>query len=147
MFQASCIFCRIVKGKTPAYMVFEDKKTSAFLDPYPLSRGHTLVIPKTHYVKLEDLDWMDAKALFKTVYKLLKTIQSAVEAPACTLAVNNGPESGQEILHVHVHIIPRFRNDKGGPIHAIMRKRPHFTYNELIQIAQRIRDLCNNHKD
>ncbi|UCH03175.1 MAG: HIT domain-containing protein [Candidatus Bathyarchaeota archaeon] len=141
----SCIFCRIVKGKTPAYVVFEDEKTIAFLDTVPLSRGHTLVIPKTHCVKLEDLDWVDAKALFKTVYILLNTIPNAVESPACTVAVNNGPESGQEIPHAHVHIIPRYRNDRGGPIHAIMRQRPRFSNNELIQIAQRIRDLSSLH--
>lgn len=136
-----CVFCRIVRGETSAYKIFEDDKILAFLDVHPLARGHTIIIPKIHVARLENLGWEEANALFKTLHTLTKKVQDAMNAPATTIAINNGPESGQEIPHVHVHIIPRFRNDKGGPIHAIMRERPRLVRDEMSQIAQRIRSL------
>lgn len=141
MVKVDCVFCRIIRGELPAHKVFEDDRTFAFLDAYPLARGHTLIVPKVHVARLEDPGWEEAKALFKTVHCLVGKVQEAVKAPSSTVAINNGPESGQEIPHVHVHIIPRFRNDGGGPIHAIMRKRPHLTRDEMSKIAQRIRSL------
>lgn len=141
MFTVDCIFCRIVNGEVSTYKVFEDDRVLAFLDVQPLSRGHTLIIPKVHVALLEDLEWEDANALFKVIYELVETVQEAVNAPASTVAINNGVESGQEIPHVHFHLIPRFKNDRGGPIHAIMREKPHLTRDEMIQIAERISNL------
>lgn len=141
MFKVDCIFCRIINGEVPTYKVFEDDKILAFLDVNPLSRGHTLIIPKVHVARFEDLEWEDANALFRVIYELVEKVQEAVNAPASTVAINNGVESGQEIPHVHFHLIPRFKNDGGGPIHAIMREKPQLTRDEMIQIAERISNL------
>ncbi|MFW6110505.1 MAG: HIT family protein [Thermoproteota archaeon] len=136
-----CIFCKIIEGEIQANKIFEDEETLAFLDAHPLARGHTLVIPKTHISKFEELPGREAETLFKNIHTLVPKIQRAVEAPSSTIAINNGPESGQEIPHVHVHIIPRFKGDEGGPIHSIMKRKPPLPQEEMKKIAQKIRSL------
>ena len=135
-----CIFCRIVQGKVFSHRVFDNKRILAFLDLHPLSKGHTLVIPKSHVARLEKLNFEDADALFKSIYELVSKIQDTVNAPSCTIAINNGVESGQEIPHVHVHIIPRFKNDGGRPIHVLLNNRPHLTFYQMREIARKIFD-------
>jgi histidine triad (HIT) family protein len=126
-----------------AHRVFENKKILAFLDIHPLSKGHTLVIPKCHVAQLEELVFEEGMELFKAIYELVSKIQDAVNAPASTIAINNGLESGQEIPHVHVHIIPRFKKDSGGPIHILMKRRPHIMLDEMREIARKIIDVGN----
>ncbi len=139
----NCIFCRIAGKEVNSYDVYEDETTYAFLDSHPLARGHTLVIPKQHVELLEDLNAQENQGLFATVHKRLKPIKQALKAPATTIAINNGHESGQEVEHVHVHIIPRFSGDRGGPIHAIMPERPSLPAHEIQQIAHDVRELLN----
>ena len=143
MIKHLCIFCRIIKGKVSAYRIFENRRILAFLDIHPLSKGHTLVIPKRHVARIEELNIEEAEALFKALYGLVTKIQVAVNAPSCTIAINNGVESGQEIPHLHVHIIPRFANDGGYPIHVIMKRRPYIRSDEMKQIAKRISNASN----
>jgi histidine triad (HIT) family protein len=136
---SNCVFCKIVKGEIKPHTVFEDKKTLAFLDANPLAKGHTVIIPKIHVSKLEKLDGNTAEAFFCTIHKLITPIQNAVGAQATTIAINNGKESGQEIPHVHAHIVPRFKGDKGGSIHSIMGRRPRISQEEMQKIAENIR--------
>ena len=140
---SSCIFCRISSEETRANIVFNDEGTCAFLDTYPLARGHTLVIPKRHVELLEELSLSETQHLFATVLRLLGAIKSAVKASATTIAINNGRESGQEEPHVHVHIIPRTMGDKGGAIHSIMSYRPQLKSIEMEEIAKTIRNLVS----
>jgi histidine triad (HIT) family protein len=139
---SSCVFCRIVKGEIKPHTVFEDEKTLAFLDANPLAKGHTVIIPKSHVSKLEKLDENTAEAFFRTIHKMIAPIQKAVGAQATTIAINNGKESGQEIPHVHAHIVPRFKGDKGGSIHSIMGRRPRISQEEMQKIAEIIRELA-----
>ena len=117
-----CLFCAISAGKVPAHVVFEDDRTVAFLDIHPSAPGHTLIIPRTHAARIEDLSAEDAAALFAALHRLTKPIREAVGAEAATVGINDGPGSGQEIPHVHIHVIPRRRGDGGGIIQAITRK-------------------------
>jgi histidine triad (HIT) family protein len=110
-----------VEGKLPCYKVYETHKVLAFLDLNPSAKGHTLVIPKVHEARIENLPLKDAEALFATIYKLIKPIQRAVGAPASTIGINNGKEAGQEIPHIHIHIIPRNLGDRGSIIQALVR--------------------------
>ena len=103
----SCIFCQIIKGESHAYKVYEDDLTLAFLDINPISDGHTLVIPKLHESRLENLHAKHSDALFRTVRRLVGPIQVAVDAPSSSIGINNGGEAGQVIQHIHVHVIPR----------------------------------------
>jgi histidine triad (HIT) family protein len=133
-----CVFCRVIKGEIPSHKVYEDENTLAFLDIHPSTPGHTLIVPKAHIARVEDLPEEDAEALFGTLHKIVGGIQEAVEAPASTIGVNNGRESGQEIPHVHIHVIPRSKGYRGGIIQGIARgHRP--DNDEMIEIAEKIR--------
>jgi histidine triad (HIT) family protein len=134
-----CVFCAIIEGKIPAYKVHEDERTLAFLDIHPSSPGHTLIIPKDHVARVEDLRKEDSEALFKTLHGLVGGIQEAMGAPASTIGINNGRESGQEVPHVHIHVIPRYTGDRGGIIQGIARASERPDQNEMISIAERIR--------
>jgi histidine triad (HIT) family protein len=133
-----CIFCRIVDGEIPSFTVHEGEHVQAFLDANPLAAGHTLVIPKEHHAQLTDLPDEVATALYETLHDLVPAVQDAVDAPASNVGVNNGPESGQEIPHVHYHIVPRFEDDGGSPIHAVGGAAPDLDDEELADIAEDI---------
>ncbi|MGI0063052.1 MAG: HIT family protein [Nitrosotalea sp.] len=128
-----CIFCNIVSGKIPARKIHETSKSIAFLDAFPLTKGHTLVIPKTHYAKIQEMTESDNADLFETVRILAGKIERL--APSSLVAVHNGKESGQEIPHVHVHIIPRRQEDGVGQVHGMFTKRPTPSDNELADIV------------
>ncbi|QLD90492.1 HIT family protein [Natronomonas salina] len=134
-----CIFCRIVDGEIPSRTVYEDDEVLAFLDANPLSPGHTLVVPKAHHQFLSDLPADLSASVFAAVRELTPRVQRAVDAEAHTIAVNDGPAAGQEVPHLHVHVVPRFEGDGGGPIHAITGDRPDLDDDELDDIADDIR--------
>jgi histidine triad (HIT) family protein len=134
----TCIFCAIAAGDVPAHRVHEDDKTFAFLDIKPLARGHALVIPKVHVAKLEDAPPEHAAALMHTVQKLIPALCSATQCEDVTVAINNGPDAGQEVQHLHVHVIPRQRGDAAGPIHALFSKRPTPDADDLAALAAKV---------
>jgi len=133
-----CLFCQIVDGDIPSYGVYEDETTFAFLDAHPLAPGHTLVTTKTHHERLGDLDTDDARAAFGVLSDVVPAVEAAVDAPASTVAVNNGEAAGQEIPHVHWHIIPRFADDGAGPIHSLFHDKD-FSDEQMERIAEAIR--------
>ncbi|MFU1781075.1 HIT family protein [Haloarcula japonica] len=133
-----CIFCQIVAGDIPGRTVYEDDTVLAFLDANPLSPGHTLVIPKDHHERLNDTPADVAGAVMSTLHELVPAVESAVDAPASTVAFNNGEEAGQEVPHVHGHIVPRFEDDGGRPIHALVTDRPELSDAELDAIESDI---------
>jgi len=136
----NCVFCAIVDGKIPSYKVYEDEKTLAFLDIHPSAPGHTILIPKLHVAQVEGLPEEDARYLFSALHMIVGRIQTAMGAPATTIGINNGRESGQEVPHVHIHIIPRKQDDKGSMIQGISRSPPRLNSNEMDSIAQEIRE-------
>ncbi len=133
-----CIFCQIVAGDIPNKTVYEDDTVLAFLDVNPLAPGHTLVISKDHYETLGDLPEEAATDLFSVLHDLTPAVEAAVDADASNVAFNNGEAAGQEVPHVHGHIIPRFDGDGGKPIHAIAGDRPDLSDEELDAIADDI---------
>lgn len=134
-----CVFCRIIEGEAPSRTVYRDDDVVAFLDAHPLAPGHTLVVPTEHVERLEDLDPDQAGALFEAVHRLLEPVQAAAGADGTTVAVNDGPAAGQEVPHVHCHVVPRRAGDAGGPIHEAFGRRPSVDEDELDAIAERIR--------
>ncbi|MFB6097214.1 MAG: HIT family protein [Haloferacaceae archaeon] len=133
-----CIFCRIVDGDIPARVVYEDDDVLAFLDANPLAPGHTLVIPKRHYEDLEATPAEDGEMTFAALHHLLPIVKAAVDADGATVGINDGEAAGQEVPHLHAHIIPRFEGDGGGPIHAVAGERPDLSDEELDDIAASI---------
>ncbi len=136
----NCVFCAIVEGRIPSHTVYEDEKTLAFLDIHPSAPGHTLVIPKAHIARVEALPEEDARSLFAALHKIVGRIQEAIGAPATTIGINNGRESGQEVPHVHIHVIPRKRGDRGGIIQDVSRPPQRLNEEEMARIANEIRE-------
>ena len=116
-----CIFCKIVSKEIPTKILYEDEYTIAFLDAFPVAKGHTLVIPKQHYAKIQDLPSEINEKLFNTVHKLIPKVDSL--QGSTLVAIHNGKDSGQEIPHVHVHLIPRSKNDSAGPVHSMFKDK------------------------
>lgn len=124
MIQQECIFCKIAQKKIPTNIIIENDKAMAFLDAYPLSKGHTLIIPKAHYSKIQELDENSSQSLFNILWKITNPIEKAMGVNSSTIAIHNGKEAGQEIPHVHIHVIPRKRGDGAGPVHSMFRNKP-----------------------
>ena len=131
-----CIFCKIAKMEIPAKIITETKNSVAFLDAFPLARGHTLVIPKRHYEKVQDMTDNDNSDLFNTVLKVISKVDKVTGSTL--LAIHNGKESGQEIPHVH--LIPRQSNDLAGPVHDMFKNRPKLSDNELDELCSKIKN-------
>jgi histidine triad (HIT) family protein len=133
-----CIFCAIAAGDVPSAHLYEDGRVTAFLDIKPLAPGHALVVPKRHAAKLEDATPEDRHALMDAAALLAPILCRETGAKDCTIAVNNGPEAGQEVPHVHVHVVPRRSADGAGPIHAMFPGRPTVTSEEMHDLAVRV---------
>lgn len=107
----NCIFCKIIDGEIPSATLFEDDDFKVILDVMPASKGHALILPKSHYANIYDLpDEVLAKAcvLAKTVMTKMSKI---LNCDGYNLVQNNGPAAGQTVFHFHIHMIPRYEND------------------------------------
>lgn len=132
-----CIFCKIIKKEIPAKILAETEHTIAFLDAFPLTKGHTLVIPKKHYEKVQDIPSGENMDLFETVRKLIKNVDKITGATL--VAIHNGKESGQEIPHVHVHLVPRSLSDGAGPIHKMFTNPPKLSEDENSSLQKKLK--------
>lgn len=108
MSDAPTLFDRIISGEIPSYKIYEDELVFAFLDINPLSRGHTLVIPKESKSFFHELSDDQAAALGRVLPRICRAVLAATGATAYNLLQNNGSEAHQAVFHVHFHIIPRF---------------------------------------
>jgi len=134
-----CIFCKIAAREAPASIVAEDDIALAFLDIRPINEGHTLVIPKEHASYLSHL----TPAVGERVFAMAMTVasglrKSGLRCEGVNLHLADGEAAGQEIPHVHVHVIPRFEGDGFG-----IRVGPHYgrlaSESELKSTAAKIR--------
>lgn len=129
-----CIFCEIIQRKKTGHFIYEDESHVAFLDKYPIDYGHSLVLPRSHFEKVTDMNSDNVGDLFSKVPKIAKAIVETTNADAFSLAQNNGRAAKQIVPHVHIHIIPRF-NDKG----TVWTKRDIGNDDELKVLADKIR--------
>jgi histidine triad (HIT) family protein len=104
---SECIFCKIVSGHIPAYKIYENDHVLAFLDINPVSTGHTLVIPKVHAENLAQNSLEQAVQLMTVIHDLAPKIMIGVGAAGYNLGMNHGEVAGQDVLHTHLHIMPR----------------------------------------
>jgi len=109
-----CIFCKIVKGEIPSSKIYEDDSVLAFLDISPINKGHALVIPKQHYVNLFDLPEAEFHKIASAVKKVSAAVKEATGAAGINVLQANEKAAGQEVMHFHAHIIPRFEGDGAG---------------------------------
>ena len=134
-----CIFCKIANKEIPSRIIMETKNSVAFLDAFPVSCGHTLVIPKNHYEKMQDMTDIDNSDLFDTVHNVISKVDKLTGSTL--LAIHNGKGSGQEIPHVHVHLIPRKSDDQAGPVHNMFKNRPKLSDKELDELCTKIKNM------
>ena len=106
-----CIFCKIVKGEVDSYKIFENEKAIACLDLGPIARGHTLVIPKGHFENIYDIPEQDLKDVILAVKATAKILKEKLSPTGINLLQRNGSGAGQEVMHLHFHLVPRFGND------------------------------------
>lgn len=109
---AETVFAKILRGEIPCHRVYEDDSVLAFLDVNPLSRGHTLVIPKEPAATLDQLSDDAAAAIGRVLPRIARAVLAATGASAFNILQNNGAAAHQAVFHVHFHIIPRL--DDGG---------------------------------
>lgn len=107
------IFKKIIDGDVPCHRVYEDEQVLAFLDVNPLSRGHTLVIPKEPAVTLDALSSDSAAAIGAVLPRICDAVKQATGAPAYNVLQNNGGIAHQAVQHVHFHIIPKYEDGTG----------------------------------
>ena len=131
-----CIFCKIVSGQIPARLIKETIHSIAFLDAFPLAKGHTLVIPKNHHVKIQDMSNEENSDLFSLVQRVLTKVDKLTGATL--VAIHNGKEAGQEIPHVHVHLVPRTADDSAGAIHSMFNPVK-FSDSEIEEIYNKLK--------
>jgi histidine triad (HIT) family protein len=111
MREKDCIFCQFVDRKVPAKIILDNDYNLAFLDIFPVSKGHSIVITKNHYPNIEEIPDEELGRLFKDVKIIAKKIHKKLNLDGYNIIQNNFKAAGQVIDHFHVHIIPRNEND------------------------------------
>ena len=131
-----CIFCKIVQKEIPATLLFEDEDVVVFMDIGPIVKGHALVISKKHYESVLDV----SDELLAKMHCVAKRVAQAqvdgLNADGVNILQNNGEAAGQEVSHIHIHIIPRFENDGH---HWNWNPKAYSDFEEMNQLADKIR--------
>jgi histidine triad (HIT) family protein len=108
---SNCVFCRIVAKEIPATVVYEDEHTLAFMDIGQVNPGHVLVAVKKHAENIFALEEAQAAAVFRSAAKVARAIRGAFEPPGLSVYQANGAAAGQTVLHLHIHLVPRYEGD------------------------------------
>jgi histidine triad (HIT) family protein len=137
--EADCIFCAIVAGTAPARIVREDERTVAFLDIAPITRGHTLVIPRAHSRDLLDVPADDLAAAALAAQDIGRRAVTALDAAGVNLLQATGAVALQTVFHVHIHVLPRFADDPVELPEQFIKRRAGDPA-ELDALAARLRD-------
>lgn len=111
---AECVFCAVLAGRSPASLVYEDDETAAFLDLFPVHPGHTLVVPKLHVTDLLSCPAELAGHLLIVSTELARAVVKATGAEGFNVWTANGRAAGQDIFHLHLHVLPRHDGDSFG---------------------------------
>jgi len=102
-----CIFCKIIEGKIPSYTIFEDEIVKVFLDIHPLTNGHCLIIPKKHYLDLDEIDNDTLIHIMDVARYIKKLLEAKLNIDGITLIQNNGEV--QDVKHYHLHLKPHYK--------------------------------------
>ncbi len=130
----TCIFCKIIAGEIPNYTVYEDDYTLAFLDIYPTTKGHTVVIPKVHTETVLGLNEAFTKEFFAGVKRTQEKIAQVLSPDGFNIGWNQGDAGGQAVKHLHVHILPRWNGDGGGSMHSIVKKESDVSVQDIANL-------------
>ncbi len=112
--EKDCVFCKIVRGEIPASVVMEDELSMVIMDIFPVTRGHCLLIPKQHFTNMLDVAPDVAAHLAKNLSIITRRVRSAMSSDGVINIIANGEGAGQEVPHLHIHVIPRNKGDPFG---------------------------------
>ena len=132
-----CVFCKIVSGEIKSKFLKETKHSVSFLDAFPLASGHVLVIPKDHHEKIQDMDIQENTDLFSLVHEIISNVDKITGSTL--VAIHNGEEAGQEIPHVHVHLVPRSNDDSAGAIHSMFNSTVTLSESEMDKLYNKLK--------
>ena len=131
----NCIFCKLVNNEIPSLRVYEDDDTVSFMELNPSAPGHVMVILKKHGNNIQEYSQEELGKLMAGVQMVSKKIEKALEPDSITIGINHKERKG--VPHLHVHLLPRWENDKGGIIQSVVHNKP----NESREaIAEKIRE-------
>jgi histidine triad (HIT) family protein len=133
----ACIFCAIVRGEEAAWKVYEDELTVAFLDHRPLLHGHCLLVPKAHAGTLVDLPEGLVAPVFGTARLLAAAVEAGLGADGSFVAINN--KVSQSVPHLHVHVVPRWKNDGLFSPKPVWKRAPYKSDAERREVQEKIR--------
>ena len=129
-----CIFCKLVNNEIPSLRVYEDDNTISFMELNPSAPGHVMVILKKHGNNILEYSQEELGKLMGSVQKVATKLEKALEPDSLTIGINHKERHG--VPHLHVHLIPRWENDKGGIIQSVVKNKPKETREA---IAEKIR--------
>lgn len=132
-----CIFCKIIDGEIPSAKVYEDNQIYAFLDISQVTKGHTLVIPKTHTKNIYETSPEVAQELFSRIPKIANAIKEVYKPVGMNLLNNNEEAADQSVFHIHIHIIPRYGDGDGYSSNWVTHTDD-YSSEDLQQIAKEI---------
>lgn len=139
-----CIFCKIVSGETDSSIVYDDEDVMAFLDLHPINPGHTLVIPKKHTTNIYDISDEDLQKIAKVTQEIAIRMKKILNAEGISIFQMNERGGDQDIMHYHVHVIPRYKGDWfGGEIMKAIKRQAitNPSREELNSIASKIKEV------
>jgi histidine triad (HIT) family protein len=128
-----CIFCKIARGEAPAYTVYEDERVLVFMDVFPVTDGHTLVVTREHFENVFEASEESLRAVVAASRRVAGAIRSVLEPDGLMVFQLNGRAAGQSVFHYHMHLLPR---NEGEPLalHARVRGDPA----RLREVAERL---------
>jgi histidine triad (HIT) family protein len=130
-----CIFCKIANKEIPATVVYEDAEVLVFMDIGPIIKGHALVISKEHYDPVTETPDAVLAKLHLTAKRIAQAQMNGLSADGVNIIQNNGTAAGQEVSHIHVHVIPRF-NDDGH--HWNWNAKKYESFDEMTELAEKM---------
>ena len=111
MIKSDCIFCKIANGEIPSKTLYEDDSFRVILDISPASKGHAIILPKNHASNIYELSNEDAGKIMIVAKKVATVLKEVLSCDGMNILQNNGETAGQTVFHLHVHLIPRYKND------------------------------------
>jgi len=132
-----CIFCKIISGEIKSKFLKETKYSVSFLDAFPLATGHVLIIPKNHHQKIQDMSIEENTDLFSLVHQMISNVDTITGSTL--VAIHNGKDAGQEIPHIHIHLVPRSKDDSAGPIHSMFGSTVNLSVYEMDELYDKLK--------
>lgn len=131
---SDCLFCKIIAGDIPNYTVYQDENVLAFLDIFPCSKGHTVVIPKKHFNSLVEVSAQDWAKIMSGLKSTFDVLDNKLKPAGWNIGINERAAAGQAVPHLHWHLIPRYENDGGGSMHSIIKTKEKIDVAELAKL-------------